>query len=54
MYEEARKYAYSDLWLVNGAGHADSREVAGAEAYRDNIEEFLINSEVIQTDAEAA
>ena len=41
MYKEAQKYAYSELWLVPGAEHCDSREVAGKDAYRDHIANFL-------------
>ena len=41
MYAEAQKYAYSELWLVEGAEHAESRKVAGKEAYEDHIMNFL-------------
>lgn len=41
MYDEAVKYAYSELWLVSGAGHARSRQAAGEEEYRKHIFEFL-------------
>ena len=47
MYNEAKKYAYSELWLVEGATHARSRQVAGAEAYKQHIEDFLVNSGVM-------
>lgn len=47
MYEEAQKYAYCELWLVEGAGHARSRQVAGTEAYKQHIEDFLYNSGVM-------
>ncbi len=44
MYDEAVKYAYSELWLVPGAGHARSRQAAGEEEYREHISDFLNNS----------
>ncbi len=47
MYEEAKKYAYCELWLVEGAGHARSRQVAGEEAYKQHIDDFLYNSGVM-------
>ena len=47
MYEEAQKYAYCELWLVEGAGHARSRQVAGEEAYKQHIDDFLYNSGVM-------
>ena len=47
MYAEAQKYAYSELWIVEGAGHARSRLVAGEQAYRQHIEDFLYNSGVM-------
>lgn len=47
MYEEAKKYAYCELWLVEGAGHARSRQVAGTEAYKQHIDDFLYNSGVM-------
>ena len=44
LYEEAKKNgAYSELVLVEGAGHAMSRQVAGFEAYTGYIEKFLKN-----------
>lgn len=57
MYAEAQKYAYSELWIVEGAGHARSRQVAGSDAYRDHIKSFLENAGVLSFDevsAEAA
>ena len=56
MYAEAQKYAYSELWLVEGAGHARSREIAGSDAYRDHIASFLeaAGIEVADEIAEAA
>lgn len=54
MYEEAQKYAYCELWLVEGAGHARSRQVAGEEAYKQHINDFLYNSGVMaEYEAEA-
>lgn len=41
MYEEARKTAYCELWLVPGAKHAESRKVAGEDAYKEHIYNFL-------------
>lgn len=41
MYEEARKTAYCEFWLVPGAKHAESRKVAGEEAYSEHIYNFL-------------
>ena len=54
MYNEAIKYGYAELWLVEGAGHARSRQVAGSDAYRDHVKEFLENAGVIDFDAEEA
>ena len=54
MYEEAKKYAYSELWIVDGATHCRSRQVAGTEAYKQHIEDFLINAGVISEYAEEA
>ena len=57
MYAEAQKYAYSELWIVEGATHARSRQVAGTDAYRDHIKSFLENAGVMSFDevsAEAA
>jgi pimeloyl-ACP methyl ester carboxylesterase len=54
MYAVASQYAYSELWLVEGAGHARSREIAGEQAYKEHIESFLINSGVMaEYEAEA-
>lgn len=50
MYEEAQKYAYCELWLVEGAGHARSRQVAGSDEYRNHIESFLRNAGVLNTE----
>ena len=41
MYAEAQKYAHSELWLVPGAEHVESREIAGEQAYKDHIVDFL-------------
>lgn len=41
LYGEAKKYAYSELWLVPGAKHGEARKKAGEEAYRDHIGSFL-------------
>ena len=41
MYDEAGKTAYTELWIVPGAGHARSRQVAGIEEYKAHIESFL-------------
>ena len=54
MYEEAQKYAYCELWLVEGAGHARSRQVAGSDEYRNHVESFLINAGVLDTDVAVA
>lgn len=54
MYNEAIKYGYAELWLVEGAGHARSRQVAGSDAYRDHVKEFLENAGVIDFEAEEA
>jgi pimeloyl-ACP methyl ester carboxylesterase len=48
MYEENKKYAYSELWIVPGAGHAASRDVAGKDAYKSHIESFLDKAGVIK------
>ena len=53
MYEEAKKSAYSELWLVPEAGHAESRDKAGKDAYRDHINNFLINAGVVSAESEA-
>ena len=53
MYEEAKKYAWSELWLVPGAGHAESRDRAGKDAYRDHIASFLVAAGVVDVDVEA-
>ena len=50
MYEVASQYAYSEIWLVEGAGHARSREVAGSDEYRNHIESFLRNAGVLNTE----
>ena len=54
MYNEAIKYGYAELWLVEGAGHARSRQVAGSDAYRNHVKEFLENAGVIDFEAEEA
>ena len=54
MYNEAIKYGYAELWLVEGAGHARSRQVAGSNAYRDHVKAFLENAGVIDFEAEEA
>ena len=54
MYNEAIKYGYAELWLVEGAGHARSRQVAGSDAYRDHVKAFLENAGVIDFEAEEA
>lgn len=41
MYDEAKQYAYCELWLVPGASHARSRQIAGEEEYREHISGFL-------------
>ena len=41
MFDEAQKHAHSELWIVPGADHARSRDVAGKDAYRDKIGSFL-------------
>ena len=52
MYEEAKKYCYTELWIVEGAKHARSRQVAGSDAYRDHISSFLANAGVIKADSD--
>lgn len=47
MYAVASQYTYSEIWLVEGAGHARSREIAGEQAYKEHVESFLINSGVM-------
>lgn len=47
MYEEAQKYCYSELWLVPGAAHARSRQVAGENEYREHISDFLNSSGIM-------
>ena len=42
MFDEAQKHAHSELWIVPGADHARSRDVAGKDAYRDKIGSFLV------------
>ena len=41
MYDEAQKHAHSEIWIVPGADHARSRDVAGKDSYRNHIESFL-------------
>lgn len=41
MYNEACKYAHSELWLVPEAKHVKCRKVAGKEAYQEHIVNFL-------------
>ena len=48
MYAEAQKYCYTELWLVPGAKHARSRQVAGEAEYRSHIESFLESAGVIE------
>ncbi len=48
MYAEAQKYGYTELWLVPGAKHARSRQVAGEAEYRSHIESFLESAGVIE------
>ena len=50
MYAEAKKYAYCELWLVENAKHAESRKVAGQEAYEDHIRGFLQAAGVVDFD----
>ena len=50
MYQEAQKYAYSELWIVPGAKHAESMKVAGTEEYEDHIREFLEAAGVVSFD----
>ena len=51
MYNEAKKYCYTELWLVPGATHARSRQVAGKDEYKSHINMFLTNAEVIEAEA---
>lgn len=53
MYNEAQKYCYTELWLVPGAKHARSRQVAGLDAYRDHISSFLESAGVLTEEAES-
>ena len=39
------------LWLVPGATHARSRQVAGKDEYKSHINMFLTNAEVIEAEA---
>lgn len=48
MYAEAQKYGYTELWLVPGAKHARSRQVAGEAEYRSHIESFLESVGIIE------
>lgn len=48
MYAEAQKYGYTELWLVPGAKHARSRQVAGEAEYRSHIESFLESAGVVE------
>ena len=48
MYNEAKNWCYTELWIVPGATHARSRQVAGTEAYKSHIESFLANAGVVQ------
>ena len=48
MYDEAKNHAYSELWLVPGAGHARSRQAAGEEECRRHIFEFLNASGIMK------
>ena len=50
MYAEAKKYAYCELWLVENAKHAESRKVAGQEAYEEHVGEFLEAAGVVDFD----
>ena len=52
MYEEARKTAYCEFWLVPGAKHAESRKVAGEEAYKEHIYNFLDKAGVLAKERE--
>lgn len=54
MYAEAQKYAYTELWLVPGAGHGRSRYVAGKDAYRDHISRFLEKAGITGESSQAA
>lgn len=47
MYKEAIKYAYSELWIVPGATHGQALKVAGQEAYKEHISNFLMKAQVI-------
>lgn len=48
MYAVAQEYCYTEFWVVPGAEHAESRQIAGEEAYRNHIGQFLINAGVIE------
>ena len=50
MYAEAKKYAYCELWLVENAKHAESRKVAGQEAYEEHVRGFLQAAGVVDFD----
>ncbi len=53
MYSVARESCYTEFWLVPEAEHADSRQIAGEEAYEEHIANFLINAGVIESQDEA-
>lgn len=50
MYEEASKYAYCELWMVEGAAHGCAREVAGEEEYSRHIGSFLESAGVVSSE----
>ena len=50
MFNVAKQFEYSDLWIVPGAKHAESMEVAGTTEYEDHIREFLEAAGVIYFD----
>ena len=52
MYNEAKKYTYTELWIVDGAKHARSRQVAGSDAYQKHIADFLNSAGVVKTEAQ--
>ena len=56
MCEEAKKYAYSEIWIVQSAGHTQSRDVAGKAEYKEHIAAFLDKAGVVKREvlAEAA
>ena len=51
MYNEAKKYTYTELWIVPGATHARSRQTAGKDEYKSHVNMFLTNADIIKAEA---